>query len=166
MKKLTTKILFLCLSSTLFISSVGNAQAIEKWTKFTCRGPITPIGKTPIVYKDIMVAHFRVGSAGYLSATALYDQNYLKMQTITDLCSERRWQQMDLTGWTGNGTHTTFLDWETDHLGYERYLISSVEFNPTSLRTLGMPCDKSLTCTSIRGSPAACNLTTNTCEAP
>jgi hypothetical protein len=166
--KTIKNILFLVVTLTL-LPSINFAQrqqveikpTVEKWAKFTCRGPVTPKGKTPIVYKDIVSAHFRVGGDGFPTATMLYDQNYLQLQNVTDLCSERRWQQVDLTGWTGNAGHTTFLDWETDHL-YERYTISAVEFDPKfTRRSLGMPCDKSVACL---GRGLRCNTVINTCE--
>lgn len=178
--KTLKNILFLFLATLLF-NSISYAQGargvdpvepinvltVEKWAKFTCRGPSTPKGITPIVYKDILSAHFRVGSSGFPTATMLYDQSFTQLQAVTDLCSTRRWQRMDLTGWTGNEGHTTFLDWETDHL-YERYTLSAVEFDPqTTPRTVGKPCDKTTVCASTRSenlSRVRCNTVLNTCE--
>jgi hypothetical protein len=139
----------------------------EKWVKYTCRGPVTPKGKVPIIYKDVMVAHFRITADGVPSAKQLYELNAPRFQAVSDLCSERRWQQTDRSGWTGNAGHTSYLDWETDLL-YERYIISSVEFNPEfARRGIGSPCDESVSCLQVRNGKQriGCNSVTNTCEA-
>ena len=170
------KILFLIISNLIIFSSASqakennieslSAQQPEKWLRLTCRGPVTPAGKTPIIYKDIMVAHFRNldNTIPNLKNLATYDN--ARFQAVTDLCSERRWQQTDLTGWTGINGHTHYLDWQTDLL-FERYTLSSVEFSPEySRRTLGSPCDQNLQCNSRSDGLTVirCNEITNTCE--
>ena len=113
-----------------------------------------------------MVAHFRITEKGVPSAKQLYEMDAPRFQAVTDLCSERRWQQTDTSGWTGNAGHTSYLDWETDLL-YERYTISMVEFNPDySRRVTGSPCDEQSVCLQSRelGKRSVCNLITHTCE--
>ena len=163
----TKMYLLMCALPSLIFTFNAKANQPERWIKYTCRGPVTPKGKTPIIYKDVMVAHFRITHEGVPSAKKLYEMDAPKFQALTDLCSERRWQQTDTTGWAGNAGHTSYLDWETDLL-YERYTMSSVEFDPSfTRRGVGSPCDEKAACLQNKvefRTNVFCNPITNTCE--
>lgn len=158
----------------------GNEPSVkvkEAWVKYTCNGPITPRYVYPIRFADIVSFHYPVKLGGnYPSFKELQEQNRSRFEKAQRICSEKRLEMTDRTGWNGQ-----WLGWETVY--YEsRIIVSEVLISNNLCRQAGAPCATSAQCCSSRAVASTstaetaskviapvlvntCNQDTNTCEA-
>jgi hypothetical protein len=140
-------------------------EEYKNWIKLTCFGPVTPIGINPMVEAEVTSFHFPVPAGKPVpSLKDIQEQDRTRMDNFARLCTVRRYQQTDLTGFTG-----LWLDWGTAY--YDSKLLKRVVVIEDDLcREIGFPCQSTSQCCNgnNRGMESTdqltCNVMTNTCE--